>query len=133
MFFYVAEGEKLKRSIVGINWQNKLRADSVHENQKAFENILLILLTMIPQMQHDCLENREADLKPTDATIRLQNQKQVKKRKIEEKDAMLSQQVPGFALCGGLTPPLWRWVMAPWTTDRHGLCQSSLMVPGRQT
>ena len=88
-FICMAEGKRLTRSIVGINWHNKFRADSVHGNREAFENILLMLLTVIPQMQYYCLKNREDVVKR--CTIRLQKQKQVKNRKKEEKDAMLSQ------------------------------------------
>lgn len=64
VFFYMVEVKRLTRSIVGINQQNKFRTDSVHGNREAFENILLIPLTMIPQMQYHCLKNREDGLKP---------------------------------------------------------------------
>lgn len=64
-FFYMTEGKRLTRSIVVINCQDKFRADSVHGNQEAFENILLMSLTMIPQMQHYCLTTREDGIKPT--------------------------------------------------------------------
>lgn len=61
----MAEGKRLTRSNVGISWQNKFGADSVHGNREAFENILLMPLTTIPQMQRYCLKNRVDGLKPT--------------------------------------------------------------------
>lgn len=51
-FFFTEERKRLTRSIVGINQQNKLRTDSIHGDQDAFENILLMLLTVIPQMRY---------------------------------------------------------------------------------
>lgn len=82
VFFYIAEGKRLTRSIVGTNWQNKFRADSIHGNQEAFENILLIPLTMIPQMQYYCLKNREDGLKPT--VVKRCNTKTTKPERGEE-------------------------------------------------
>lgn len=82
----MTEGKRLTRSIVGINWQNKFRADSVHGNQEAFENILMMPLTTVPQTQHYCLKNREDGLKPTvvkrynNKTTKTETGKEQKKR-----------------------------------------------------
>lgn len=91
----MAEGKRLTRSIVGINCQNKFRADSVHGNQEAFDNILLMPRATIPQTQHYCLKNREDGLKPTvvtrcsNKTTKTETGK--KQEKKEEKDAKLNQ------------------------------------------
>lgn len=76
VFFYIVEGKRLTRSIVGINRQNKFRTDSVHGNREAFETILLIPLTMIPQTQYHSLKNREDGLKP--AVVKRGNNKSTK-------------------------------------------------------
>lgn len=57
-FFFTEERKRHTRSIVGINQQNKFRADSIHGDQDAFENILLMLLTVIPQMRYYCLKGQ---------------------------------------------------------------------------
>lgn len=138
VFFYMVEGKRLTRSIVGINQQNKFRTDSVHGNREAFENILLIPLTMIPQTQYHCLKNREDGLKP--AVVKRCNNKSTKpeagKEQEKKKNGERCNTKPislGFALQGGLAPPVRRRLPAAETTGRNSLCQSALTVPGRQT
>jgi len=98
----MAEGKRLTRLIVGISWQNIFRADSVYGYREAFENILLMLLTMMPQMQYCCLKKREDGPSPTvvkrcnNKTTKTETGKEQRKKRCERCNA--KQPGLGFAL-----------------------------------